>query len=89
MSAGAAEEGVEYATGGPKDAVAGGLGVKLGKAGEKEGGGDDGGDGPMTVAIVQVLTEENFERITRVATGATTGDWFVGEAVRIFARSHA
>jgi len=28
---------------------------------------------------VQVLTEENFERLTQVATGATTGDWFIGE----------
>lgn len=30
-------------------------------------------------ATVQILTEENFERVTQVSTGATTGDWFIGE----------
>lgn len=35
---------------------------------------------------VQVLTEENFERLTQVATGATTGDWFIGESLTCFRR---
>ena len=56
-----------------------GLEVKLGEARGEEGVGGDYGGEPTPVATVQVLTEENFERITRVATGVTTGDWFVGE----------
>lgn len=27
--------------------------------------------------IVKELTDETFEHLTQVATGATTGDWFV------------
>ena len=57
--------------------------MKLGEAGGREGGeddsGDDDGDEPMPGGTVEVLTDENFERITQAATGATTGDWFVGE----------
>lgn len=34
-------------------------------------------------ATVQVLTEANFERLTQVSTGATTGDWFIGEWIRV------
>eukprot|EP00903_Cladosiphon_okamuranus_P007200 g6991.t1 len=40
---------------------------------------EEGGDDEPAIpgATVQVLTEENFERLTQVSTGATTGDWFV------------
>lgn len=46
---------------------------------EEDEGGADEEDERTPGATVQVLTDENFERITQVATGATTGDWFVGE----------
>lgn len=42
-------------------------------------GEDDYEDEPTPGAKVEVLTEENFERVTQVSTGATTGDWFIGE----------
>lgn len=28
-------------------------------------------------SYVKVLTDDNFERVTQAASGATTGDWFV------------
>lgn len=83
MSAEATVEEVKSATDSIKAASAEALDVK---AGGGEGGGDDSGDDdsddePTPGATVEVLTDENFERITQVATGATTGDWFVGETV--------
>lgn len=36
---------------------------------------------PLVRGKVEVLTEENFERVTQVATGATTGDWFISECL--------
>lgn len=79
MKAEASEEGVKSATDVSKDVVAEGLELRLGEARGEEGSGGDRGGEPTPVATVQVLTEENFKRITRVATGATTGDWSVGE----------
>lgn len=80
------EAGIKSATDDPNAVAAEGLEVNLGEAGGGEGGedvrGDDDGGEPTLRATVHVLTEENFERITRVATGATTGDWFVGEVLR-------
>lgn len=73
VSAEAAEEGLKAAT----DAAAQGLEVKGGEAGGADDSGDDDGDEPTPGGTVQVLTEEDFERVTQVATGATTGDWFV------------
>lgn len=84
-SAEEAEEGLTSGTDGlrappaerPKVEHRGAVGAE---GGEGLGGGDDG-DEHMPRVTVHVLTEENFERITRVATGATTGDWFVGKAL--------
>lgn len=45
---------------------------------DDESSGDDE-DEPTPGAKVEILTDENFERLTQVSTGATTGDWFVGE----------
>ncbi|CAN0435118.1 unnamed protein product, partial [Pylaiella littoralis] len=40
---------------------------------------DAGGDDEPAIpgATVQVLTDDDFERLTQVSTGATTGDWFI------------
>lgn len=49
-------------------------------AAEEASGGAAGDDEPaIPGATVQVLGDDNFERLTQVSTGATTGDWFVGE----------
>lgn len=46
-------------------------------------GGAEGEEEPtIPGATVQVLTDGDFERITQASTGATTGDWFVGERER-------
>lgn len=51
--------------------------------GTDEGGVDEDGDGdedePVMEGEVEILTDENFERLTQASTGATTGDWFISE----------
>lgn len=43
--------------------------------------GAEGDEDEMVVkGEVQILDESNFERLTQVATGATTGDWFISES---------
>lgn len=50
------------------------------KVGWDEGEGEDEDeDAPVVEGVVEILTDENFERLTQVSTGATTGDWFVSE----------
>lgn len=40
---------------------------------------DEDDEPMMPGGKVEILTDENFERITQVSTGATTGDWFISE----------
>jgi len=35
-------------------------------------------------AEVVVLTSQDFEHKTQASTGATTGDWFIGETYRFW-----
>jgi hypothetical protein len=37
------------------------------------------GLGDESPSEVVILTGENFEHLTQASTGATTGDWFLGE----------
>lgn len=53
--------------------------VAVGDAGEDQ---DEDEEPTIPGATVEVLNEENFERVTQAATGATTGDWFVSEYLR-------
>lgn len=53
--------------------------VAVGDAGEEQ---DADEEPTIPGATVEVLNEENFERVTQAATGATTGDWFVSEYLK-------
>lgn len=43
------------------------------------GGEEEEEDEPTVEGKVEILTEENFEKLTQASTGATTGDWFISE----------
>ncbi|CAM9896780.1 unnamed protein product, partial [Hapterophycus canaliculatus] len=60
-------------------AAASDVAAKVVEAGDAGGaGGEEEEEEPaIPGATVQVLTDGDFERLTQVATGATTGDWFV------------